>query len=183
MSEIYLLDTNVICVLADPARPSYAAAVQRFQQIGDQNVVLPVPAVGEIEFGMRKAPNVRPEKRQELRAFIARFELFPFDKHCIAAYATVRAEIWRMHATSKPNKPGAHKERRPEDLTDKVTGADLGIDEPDLIISSIALTGNFVLATDDENSGMIRITDAVSSIRSTDTSFPFHLRIENWLRS
>jgi predicted nucleic acid-binding protein len=181
MSEIYLLDTNMICVLADPARANQAEAVQHFQQIGDQNVVLPVPAVGEIEFGMSKAPNVRPEKRQELRTFIARFEQFPFDRHCIFPYAAVRAEIWRMHATPKAGRPSAHKEKRPEDLTDKVTGADLGIDEPDLLIASIALNGNLVLVTDDQNSGMIRIVDAVASVRAKDSSFPFQLRIENWL--
>ena len=179
MADTYLLDTNVICTLADANRPNHSAAVQRFQQVGDQSVLLPSPAVGEIEFGMEKAPNVRPDKRQELRAFIARFAQLPFDEHCVRPYALVRAEIWRTHGTPEHGKPHKHKERRPEDLCDKVTGAQLGIDEPDLFIASIALAQNLVLVTDDRNAGMVRIKDAADTVYQSG-KFPVQMRIEHW---
>src|SRR5687767_5234641 len=136
MPDVYLLDTNIICALGDPDRLGNAIAVNRFHACG-QNVLLPSLAVGEVEFGMQKAPDVRPEKRHELRAFIARFAQLPFDEHCVIPYAAVRAELWRTHGTSVQNKPHRHKERRPEDLRDTVTGAELGVDEPDLLIASI----------------------------------------------
>ena len=180
MADTYLLDTNVICALADAGRASHATAVSRFQQATGRHVRLPSPAVGEIEFGMQKAPDVRPEKRQELRAFIAHFDQLPFDEHCIQPYGIVRAEIWRRFGTAKPGKPHTHKERHPEDLLDKATGAQLGIDEPDLYIASIALAQNLVLVTDDSNAGMVRIKEAAEAIFQRG-EFPVRLRVENWL--
>ena len=180
MADTYLLDTNVICALADADRASHTMAVSRFQQTGEQYVILPSPAVGEIEFGMQKAPNVRPDKRQELRSFMARFGQLPFDEHCIQPYAIVRAEVWRMFGTPKPAKPHKHNQKRPEDLLDKVTGTQLGIDEPDLYIASIALSQNLVLVTDDSNMGMARVKEATEAVyRRGD--FPIRLRVENWL--
>ena len=181
MADTYLLDTNVICALADADRASHDAAVSRFQQTSGQCVRLPSPAVGEIEFGMQKAPNVRPDKRQELRDFIARFDQLAFDEHCVQPYAIVRAEIWRKFGTAKSGKPHAHKERHPEDLLDKATGAQLGIDEPDLYIASIALAQNLVLVTDDSNAGMTRIKEAADAVFQRG-EFPVRLRVENWLQ-
>lgn len=177
MADTYLLDTNVICALADADRASHAAAVNRFQQATGLHVRLPVPAVGEIEFGMQKAPNVRPDKRQELRSFISLFDQLPFDEHCVQPYAIVRAEIWRKHGTAKTGKPHAHKERHPEDLLDKVTSTQLGIDEPDLYIASIALSQNLVLVTDDSMACIKEAADAAYQ----RGEFPFRLRVENWL--
>lgn len=182
MSDVYLLDTNVICTLADADRTANAVAVQKFQQAGDQTVLLPSPAVGEIEFGMQKAPNVRPDKRKELRDFIARFHQLPFDEHCVVPYALVRAEIWRTHGTPVSGKAHKHKERRPEGLLDKVTGVQLGLDEPDLYIASIALAQNLVLVSDDRNEGMARIREAAEAVFQRG-EFQNPLRVENWLQT
>ena len=99
MNEAYLLDTNVICALADANHSGHAPVRQRFQEVDPQFVLLPTIAVAEIEFGMSRAANVRPEKREELRRFIARFEQLPFDENCVQPYSVVRAELWRMHGT------------------------------------------------------------------------------------
>jgi predicted nucleic acid-binding protein len=177
MADIYLLDTNVIRALADPGSAGHEAAVEHFQRAGDQIVLLPAPAVGEIEFGMNKAPDIRPEKRQEIRQFISRFDQLAFDEHCVTPYAAVRAEIWRQHGTPKSGRPHAHKEKRPEDLLEKHTGAHLGIDEPDLYIASIALAGNLVLVTND---GMKGIREAAEEVHRRG-EFPCRLRVVNWL--
>lgn len=178
MTDAYLLDTNVICALADANRLTHEAAVKRLEKARDF-VLLPSPAIGEIEFGMAKAANLRPDKRLILRNFIADYAQLPFDEHCVLPYATVRAEIWQAHGTPK-SRPGTHKETRPEDLLDKVTGAQLGIDEPDLMIASIALAQNLVLVTDDRKAGMARVKQAADAVFQKGL-FPIQLRIENWL--
>lgn len=157
MSDAYLLDTNVICTLADANRAGHTAATSRLHHVGTDFVLLPSMAVAEIEFGMARAANVRPEKREELRRFIARFDQLPFDESCIKPYACIRAELWSMNATPRSGRPQSSKKKRPEDLCDNVTGRELGIDEPDLIIASIALAQNLILVTDD---GMERVKEA-----------------------
>ena len=178
MTDAYLLDTNTICALADANRSAHESAVRRLQQARDF-VLLPSPAVGEIEFGMAKAPNVKPDKRQILRDFIADFNQLPFDEFCVQPYAFVRAELWLAHGTPK-TRPGSHKEHHPEDLMDKVTGVELGIDEPDLMIASIAMAQNLVLVTDDRNAGMARVKQAADAVFQKGI-FPVQLRVENWL--
>jgi predicted nucleic acid-binding protein len=135
--------------------------------------MVPTMAVAEIEFGMARAANVRPEKREELRNFIRQFEQLPFDSGCVEPYSAVRAELWRMFGTPKGS---SFREKRPEDICEKVTGKELGIDEPDLIIASVALAQNLVLVTDDR---MKRVKETAEKV-FRDGGFPMQLRTENW---
>ena len=178
MSDVYLLDTNVISDLTDETRPGFTALYARFSSATSQQVLLPSMAVGEIRFGFAKAPNLRPDKRAVIDDFIARFEQVPFDKDCVEPYAIVRAELFKMHGTSK-DKPHKFKEKHPEDLAEKVTGKELGIDEPDLIIASIAMAMNLILVTSDAKAGMTRVKEAADKV-FRDGSFPVQLRTENW---
>ena len=173
MTDAYLLDTNVICALADASHKNHTAAFARFQQVGQQFVLVPTMAVAEIEFGMARAANVKPEKREELRKFIGQFEQLPFDNGCIEPYAVVRAELWRTFGTPKGS---SFREKRPEDLCERTTGKELGIDEPDLIIASVAMTQNLVLVTDDR---MKRVKETAEKV-FRDGRFPVQLRTENW---
>ena len=137
----------------------------------------------EIEFGMARAANVRPEKREELRRFMGRFEQLAFDENCVPPYAVVRAELWRTHGTLRQRgKRCGYDEKHPERLCEKLTGTELGIDEPDLIIASVAMAQNIVLVTNDAGSGMDRVKEAAEKVYR-DGLFPVHLRTENWLAS
>ena len=178
MSDVYLLDTNVISDLTDETRSGFTALNARFASAQPQQVLLPSMAVGEIRFGFAKAPNLRPDKRVTIDAFIARFEQVPFDKDCVEPYAIVRAELWKMHGTPA-GKRSKFTEKHPEELTDKVTGKELGIDEPDLIIASIAMAMNLILVTSDARVGMTRVKEAADKV-FRDNKFPVQLRSENW---
>ena len=138
-------------------------------------------AVAEIEFGMARAENVRPEKREELRRFLAQFGQLPFDVNCVQPYSVIRAELWRMHGTTRQRgKRFVYDEVHPEQFCEKVTGTELGIDEPDLIIASVAIAQNLVLVTNDTKAGMSRVKEAAEKVYR-EGSFPIQLRTENWL--
>jgi len=180
MSDAYLLDTNVICALADANHASHAPVREHFKQVDPQFVLLPTMAVAELEFGMARAENLKPEKRAELRQFVARFEQLPFDENAVLPYAIVRAELWRMHATAQQKgKRLKYDEKHPEQLCDKITGHELGIDEPDLIIASIAMAQNLVLVTSDSRQGMTRVKEAAERAFRGGL-FSVQLRTENW---
>ena len=180
MSDAYLLDTNVICALADATHASHVPVRQHFQQVEPQFVLVPTMAVAEIEFGMARAANLKPEKREELRQFIRRFEQLPFDENSIRPYAVVRAELWRMHGKTRlKGKRVKWVEYHPEQLCDQITGDKLGIDEPDLIIASVAMAQNLVLVTSDTRAGMTRVAEAAEKVYQ-NRIFPVQLRTENW---
>jgi predicted nuclease of predicted toxin-antitoxin system len=83
-----------------------------------------------------------------------------------------------MHGTPA-GKRSKFAERHPEELIEKVTGKELGIDEPDLIIASIALVQNLILVTSDSGTGMTRVKEAAERAFH-DGKFPIQLRTENW---
>lgn len=172
----YLLDNNVISVLARPTDPRYASIEVHLKVIGNSPVMLPVIAIAEIEFGMAKATNPDAAQQAQFRAFFKQFPLhLGIDDNTIEPYSQLRAEIWRLHAT--PKKRG-HKERLPEQLKDRTTGKELGIDERDLLIASVAAQYNLILATMDSNAGMKRIEAAGVSLASNGS--PISLRISYW---
>jgi predicted nucleic acid-binding protein len=173
----YLLDNNVISVLARPSDSRYASIAAHIKAIGTAPVMLPVIAIAEIEFGMAKAANPDPVQQAQFRAFFNQYPLhLGIDDNTIEPYSQLRAEIWRQHAT--PTKRG-HKEKLPEQLRDRTTGKELGIDERDLLIASVAAQYNLVLATMDQNSGMKRIEAAAASLAAKGS--PISLRISYWV--
>ncbi len=174
MKDGHLLDTNIISALASTRHSRHVEFKQKV--LGLQHVWLPVIAIAEIEFGMAKADRVDQAQRDNIRRF---FEQFPqhlgIGDNSIEPYALLRAQLWKLHAT--PGKRG-HKERVTEDLFDRVTGKELGVDERDLLIASVAAENGLILATADKNPGMTRIEEAARKLEEQGRSV--NLRIDYW---
>lgn len=174
MKDGYLLDTNVISVLANPRNPRRPEFEQKVQAM--EHVWLPVVAIAEIEFGMAKAEKVDEAQRNEVRAFFQRYpQHLGFHDNTVEPYALLRAQLWKTHATKEKR---GHKERVPEDLFDRVSGKQLGVDERDLLIASVAAENGLILATGDKNSGMTRIEEAARKLQ--EEGKPVNLRIDFW---
>ena len=172
--ETYLLDTNIISDLADAESDNHSACMAHLQaavRAGD-HILLPVMAIAEIEFGLRKGGNPQSEDARRVRDFLQKYPLpLPFDDDSVAPYALIRSKVLHLH-------PQPRKKKRPEEWCDRVTGKELGIDERDLIIASAAVQYNVVLVTDDRNSGMRTIHEASKVL--AEEGHHIELRIENW---
>jgi len=172
----YLLDSNVISFLVRTRDTRHPVVLARLAAIGDSPVLLPVIAIAEIECGMAKAEKPDPAQQASMRSFFVRYpNPLPIDRNTVEPYALVRAELWRQCATRRNR---GHKEKLPEDLIDRVTGKELGIDERDLLIASVAIQYNLVLATADRNAGMQRIEQAAANLEAQRK--PVHLVVEDW---
>ena len=133
-------------------------------------------AIAEIEFGMAKADNVDEAQRDEVREFFQRFpQHLGFQDSTVEPYAQLRAQLWRTYGTREKR---GHKERVPEDLFDRITGTQLGVDERDLLIASVAAENGLILATGDKKSGMRRIEEAARKLQEEGKSV--NLRIDYW---
>lgn len=175
-----LLDNNVISILVsdkDKRRPNADA---HLAASAPAKILLPVIAVAEIESGMAKVVNPSAEpQRQSVRQFFKRYPILPFDEKTIQAYALLRAKLWHICGTPKASGRG-HLQKLPEELCDPVSGQQLGIDERDLQIVSIALQYDLMLATFDRNSGMLMIERAASELRAEGQAID--LKIDDWTK-
>jgi predicted nucleic acid-binding protein len=176
ISSGYLLDTNIISILVRPQAPKYSVVKSHLTRAADNLVMLPVVAIAEIEFGMAKSETPDESQKAALRRFFSDYPLhLGVDDNTIEPYSLVRAALWRLYAT--PKKRG-HKEKIPEDLFDRITGRELGIDERDLLIASVAIQYNLVLATADRNQGMLSIERAATSLEAKGK--PVRFRVADW---
>ena len=174
----YLLDNNIISILAQPSNPRHAPVKQRFEALGDAPVFLPVIAIAEIEFGMVKTKTPDAAQQAAVRQFFVDYPLhLGIDDNTVEPYSLIRSQIWHDHATPRGS-GSAHKEKQPEGLIDRVSGKSLGIDERDLLIASTAAQYGLVLVTNDNNEGMKRIEKAAQSLELAGKSV--QLRIEIW---
>jgi predicted nucleic acid-binding protein len=174
----YLLDNNIISILAQPGNARHAPVKQRFEALGDAPVFLPVIAIAEIEFGMVKTQTPDAAQQAAVRQFFVEYPLhLGIDDNTVEPYSLIRSQIWHDHATPR-GKGSAHKEKQPEDLTERTSGKSLGIDERDLLIASTAAQYGLVLVTNDNNEGMKRIAQAAQKLELHGK--PVQLRIELW---
>jgi predicted nucleic acid-binding protein len=163
------LDTNIISYLARPECAKYYNVKRHLSQVDSpERVLLPVIAIAEIEFGIAKAGRkLSDELRDVLRKF---FESYPLhlgiDDNSVEPYSLVRAELWRKSKGGKV----------PEDRFERVTGKQLGIDERDLLIASVAIQYGLVLVTADKK--MKPIIDAARELEMQGEDV--YLRWADW---
>jgi predicted nucleic acid-binding protein len=173
----YLLDTNIILILFKPKDPRHTGVFSNFQAAKQGPIFLPVIAIAEIEFGIARYAGASETEKQMVRTFFADYPYhLPVDDNTVEPYALIRAQLWREYGTTKSR--GGSKEKVPEELADRVSGKSLGIDERDLLIASVAVQYNLVLATNDQNSGMKRIEEATQKLEAEGK--PVHLQIAYW---
>ena len=180
--ETYLLDTNIISDLADAESYNHPACMARLQaavRAGD-HILLPVMGIAEIEFGLQIGGRPESAQAKELREFLSGYKHIVFDDNSIESYAPIRAKLFELYGNRKGKRKG-FKEKTPEELKDRVTGKELGIDERDLLIASTAVQYNSVFVTDDSNEGMRRIREAADLLAVQGR--PTQLRVENWRRT
>lgn len=173
----YLLDTNIILILFKPNDPRHVRVLTNFQAVKQGPIFLPVIGIAEIEFGIARYAGASEKGKQMVRAFFADYpHHLPVDDNTVEPYALIRAQLWRDYGTTKSR--GGSKERVPEELVERVSGKSLGIDERDLLIASVAVQYNLVLATNDQNSGMKRIEESARKLKAAGK--PVHLHVEYW---
>jgi predicted nucleic acid-binding protein len=163
----YLLDTNVVSVLANPAHKSYQRAKEKEKTLQPGNVTISAITIAEIEYGLQRAEKPDPKQQDELRHYLKQQDAvrrfldryrgiaFGFNEHTVEPYALIRAKLWSKYPTDK---------KRPEELRD-ASGKDLGIDERDLLIVSIAAQYKYVFVTMDVKS-MRPIEAAVKALQN-----------------
>jgi tRNA(fMet)-specific endonuclease VapC len=134
-----------------------------------QGTLLFVSAIGlgEIEFGHSLTASTDHERRNECDRFINnQFPLkmvIPVTRHTRVHYGILKA---RLFSAYPPQRLG---ENHPERCFDRVTGAELGIDENDLWMAAQAIQYNLIMVTNDE---MARIRSVAPELDVEDWTHP-----------
>ncbi len=174
--KAYLLDTNIASALWDQGDKHHLDALKFVTDAAANGDLVYVSRVtiAEIEYGYKLHLSADPARRAKAEAAMRAYKAIrEIDKGTTEHYANIRAELFRRFA---PRDAKSRIRRvRPEQLVDKTTGLELGIQENDLWIAAIAVEYNMILVTDDR---MARIQDVAPGLsvvkwkRSTSPTLP-----------
>ena len=158
----YLLDTNMV----GHYHNGHANVMARIQSLPAE-AVLRVSAItlGEIEFGHAVTESTDHERRRDCERFInnefPRGRVLEVSRYTLIYYGDLKTKLFQMYPPQSP------RQNHPERCFDRVTGAELAIDENDLWIAAQSIEHNLVLVTNDE---MERIKEVAGPL----------LTIEDW---
>lgn len=161
--EGYLLDTSIASAAWDYGAPSHRIVRQRLERLGDAPVSVAAVSIAEVEYGLQVAQYIDTQRQAAVRSAMASFHVLDVDRHTGETYAGIRANLFRKHST-RGNR-GKLTKRYVEDLVDRTTGKQLGIQENDLWIVSVAVQYNLIFVTNDK---MRRVIEAAKYSERTD---------------
>lgn len=148
-ADVFLADTNVVSMLWDELHNDHDVAWDFLRSYPDASVYISVITLGELEYGLQTAPRIDAKRQIMIRDQMKAFPLvLNITRHTINHYAEMRAALFRRF--SPRDKRGRLTAKVPEDLVDCTTGRELGIDENDLWIASLAVERNLVFLSRDK---------------------------------
>lgn len=169
-ADAYLLDTSIASIAFDAANQSHAEVRTRLAALGDDSISICSVSLGEVEYGLQVSPGIDPARHRTVRNNLLQYQILDVDQHTGKLYGELRGELFRRYGTRDAH--GRLKEKRPEDLLDRTTSQELGIQENDLWIVSVAVQYNLRFITRDK---MERILTAAKDVHAYDRAWIWSL--------
>lgn len=162
--EGYLLDSGVASIAGREGHRLHGKIRTWLDGLGDDPVFVSAVSVAESEYGLNLNP-LPPKIQRDIRRVMASYEVLPIDHHTARVYGRIRATLFNSYA------PRDHRDqvstRYVEHLRERTSGLELGIQENDLWIVSVAVQYNLVFATADTAGGMRNVVDAANYTHRT----------------
>lgn len=159
--DVYLFDTNAVSPLFDALDPKHKDILSFVKSLGEDIILISCITIGEIEYGLKVYSKIDQERcatvRNELKIFK---QVIGIDWHTTIPFSDIRAALFKKFG--KKDKRNEVETKWPEDLIDKTTGKELGVQENDIWIASLAVQYNAILVTGDK---MTRIKEVEPRLR------------------
>lgn len=160
----YLLDTNIASRSFHEGSTLHTPTRSRLASLGDDPVFISAVSLAETEYGLNLV-TLDAHQQRDIRRAIATYKVLPINHHTAEIYGKIRAALFNAYAPR--DRRNNIDSRYADDLREPTTGKELGIQENDLWIVSVAVEYNLVFVTADRAGGMRRIVDAAKYAQRT----------------
>ena len=164
VQEAYLLDTSIASIAGYEGDERHSEVREWLNGLRDDAVFISAVSVAEAEYGLNLNP-LDAQSQQDIRSAIGTYQVLPIDHHTARIYGSIRAGLFRAYAPRDYR--NRISSRYIEDLRDPTSGKELGIQENDLWIVSVAVQYNLLFVTADRRGGMRRIVDEANYAHRT----------------
>jgi predicted nucleic acid-binding protein len=159
VADAYLLDTSIASIAWDGENRNHGFVRTRIAALGEDAISVCSISIGEVEYGLRVSQAVDPARHLSARQAMLTYKIWDIDRFTGEVYGIIRSALFEQHAPR--DKRGRLTKKRPEDLRETTTARELGIQENDLWIVSVAIQYDLNLISRDGK--MRRILDAATS--------------------
>ena len=149
--EAYLLDTSIASVASYEGHRLHKEVRVWLDELEDDAVFISAISLAECEYGL-KLTNLGSNRNLDIRKAMAMYIALPVNHHTAPIYGKIRATLFNLHAPR--DRRNRIASRYVEDLREPTSGKELGIQENDLWIVSVAVQYNLVFVTSDGGGGM-----------------------------
>ena len=157
--DAYLLDSGVASIAGHEGHRLHQQVRTLLEGKGNDAVFVSAVSVAESEYGLNLNP--LPAKiQQDIRSVMASYQVLDIDRHTARVYGRIRAALFNAYATRDRRQNVAT--RYVEGLQERTSGRELGIQENDLWIVSVAVQYNLAFVTADRASGMRNIVSTAN---------------------
>lgn len=147
MQDAYLLDTVVASIAWDGGNPGNAKVRQKLAELGESQISICVVTLGEVLYGLKVSPGIDKSRHEAVMIAMRQYFAWDINKHVANIYAALRGRLFEQYAPR--NSRGRLTKKHLEELTDPTTAKELGIQENDLWIVSVAVLYDMVFITAD----------------------------------
>ena len=148
MEDAYLLDTGIASIAWDAGHPSHSNIRDRLVALGDVSLSICSVTIGEVTYGLEVSPAIDLDRHNIVKQAMLAYQILDINKHTGSVYAKLRGELFKQYAPK--DRRGRIKVKRPESLIDRTTSKELGIQENDLWIVSVAVQYDLGFITSDK---------------------------------
>ncbi|EFK11198.1 toxin-antitoxin system, toxin component, PIN family [delta proteobacterium NaphS2] len=164
----YLLDTNAVSTLWNLRHPDHTTLTDFLQERSESLVWVSVIALGEIEYGLKIAPQMDENSQNEVRMRMSEYAFLEVNKHTVESYSDLRSALFKKY--SPRSRRGRLKMKWPEDLCERTTSKELGVQENDIWIAAQAVQYNLILVSN----------DSMRRIQEVSADFEYSFQLASW---
>lgn len=173
MKDAYLLDTSIASIAWDGGHSKHHEVRDMLAALGNASISVCAITIAEVLYGLCVSPSIDRQRHDAVRYALQQYYVWNIDRHTAEVYARIRGRLFELHAPR--DKKGRLKTKHPEDLRDRTTGRELGIQENDLWGVSVAVQYDLHFLTNDKK--MQRILDVAKEIHDYDRAIVWELTI------
>jgi tRNA(fMet)-specific endonuclease VapC len=154
----YLFDTNAVSPLWNARHPEHDTVKAFFAIVSQSPVWLSTIVLAEIEYGMKITPEMDIDSQNQVRHEMSNHPfILDIDKHTIGPYSDLRAELFKKF--SPRDRRGRLTVKWPEDLIERTSAKELGVQENDIWIAAQAIQYNLILVTGDHMQRLVEVSE------------------------
>jgi tRNA(fMet)-specific endonuclease VapC len=161
MLDAYLLDTSIASIAWDGGHKDHSFIRQRLASLDEASISICTISLAEVEYGLLISPAADSRRHAAVRSAMSQYKIWNIDRHTSAVYAELRAELFKQF--SPRSKRGILTKKHPEELLDETTARELGIQENDLWIVSVAIQYDLRFITKDDMPHIREVTKKAHS--------------------